>query len=81
MRDWLIKRRKLKGLTQEQVARKVGISRSYYSEIETGEKTPSGKTAKRISDVLEFNMVLFFLKIIDAYCVRRVIKIGPKKTE
>jgi transcriptional regulator with XRE-family HTH domain len=33
--------RKLKGLTQEQVADKVGLSRTYYAQIERGERNPS----------------------------------------
>jgi transcriptional regulator with XRE-family HTH domain len=33
--------RKLKGLTQEDVADKVGITRSYYAQIERGERNPA----------------------------------------
>jgi len=37
----LLAARKLKGLTQEQVANKVGITRSYYAQIERGERNPA----------------------------------------
>ena len=38
MREWLKKLRKDKGLTQEVVAKYIGISQHYYSTIETGER-------------------------------------------
>lgn len=47
-------------LTHKQVADGAGISRSYYTEIEAGEKTPSVLTAKRISLFLNFDWTLFF---------------------
>lgn len=47
-------------LTQEQVAERAGISRAFYTEIETGSKQPSTKTAKKIAQVLNFNWVIFF---------------------
>ncbi|PRO64645.1 hypothetical protein C6I21_13830 [Alkalicoccus urumqiensis] len=39
-------------MTQMQVSKVVGISRSYYSEIETGRKLPSGKVLLRLNQVL-----------------------------
>jgi len=44
--------RKLKDLTQEQVADKVGISRSYYLQIENGERNPSSTVIMDIVRVL-----------------------------
>lgn len=67
-RNWLIEKRLLKQLTQQQVADAVGISRSYYSDIENGNRSPSGKVAKAIADFLVFSMDLFF-KMYDAKCV------------
>lgn len=63
MRHWLVQFRKIKGLTQKQVADLCGISRSYYADIEQGSANASGKAAKLISDVLGFNMELFFAEI------------------
>ncbi|MDQ7092213.1 helix-turn-helix transcriptional regulator [Desulfosporosinus sp. PR] len=57
-RLWLIKCRG--NLTQQQVANKAGISRSYYAELESGNKNPGVKTAKKLSSVLMFDWTLFF---------------------
>lgn len=59
-REWLIRDRKLMGLTQDEVAKKVGISRSYYNQIETGERNPSGPVALRIAMYFQFDMSKFF---------------------
>ncbi len=44
--------RKSKGLTQAQVAVKVGISMNYYSMIERGEKDPGTSITIKIIDAL-----------------------------
>jgi transcriptional regulator with XRE-family HTH domain len=59
MREWLVKLRKSKGYTQEEVAQQAGISQNYYSEIEHG-KNPSGEVALRISKILGCNMERFY---------------------
>lgn len=38
--------------TQQQAADMIGISRSYYSDIENGRILPSGKTLFQINDVI-----------------------------
>lgn len=38
--------------TQKETANKIGISRSYYSDIENGRSLPSGKTLFKINNVL-----------------------------
>jgi len=48
--------RKLKDLTQEQVADKVGISRTYYSQIENGERNPAATVIMDISKVLSVDI-------------------------
>lgn len=60
MRTWLKDYRIKTGLTQEQIALLSGISRSYYTHIEQGTKTPSVGTAKSIAKVLKFDWTLFF---------------------
>lgn len=60
MRGWLIEARKKKKYTQQDIGDLVGISRSYYTEIERGKKTPSGKVAIRISKVLGIKPERFF---------------------
>lgn len=60
MRIWLKEMRDNRALTQEEVARLSGISRSHYTHIEQGNKTPSVEVAKSIAKTLKFNWVLFF---------------------
>ena len=38
MRDWLKEKRTAKGLTMAQIAETIGITESYYSLIESGER-------------------------------------------
>lgn len=52
MRLWLKIAREKAAMTHEQVAEKAIISRSYYTNIESGTKTPSVKAAKSIAMVL-----------------------------
>lgn len=58
MREWLQKKRG--DLTQEQVARTIGISRGAYANIENGKRDPSVSTAKKIAAVLDFEWQYFF---------------------
>ena len=48
--------RKIKGLTQQEVADRVGISRTYYSQIENGERDPATTVITTIAKVLEVNI-------------------------
>tara|TARA_B100000242_G_scaffold294325_1_gene276387 strand:+ start:3278 stop:3520 length:243 start_codon:yes stop_codon:yes gene_type:complete len=43
--------RKFYGMTQEELAEKAGMSRSYLTEIETGSKEGSLKTMKALASV------------------------------
>ncbi|KXG42854.1 helix-turn-helix transcriptional regulator [Tepidibacillus decaturensis] len=60
MRKWLKEKRIAKGLTQTQVADRCKISRSYYTHIENGTKTPTVPIAKLIGLELDVNWTLFF---------------------
>jgi putative transcriptional regulator len=54
--------RESKGLTQKELAKKVGVSRSWLVKIENG-KEPKLKLALRIAAALECNIDdLFYLK-------------------
>jgi putative transcriptional regulator len=55
MRSWLKKLRYESNLTQEQLAKMVGISRTMVTEIENGNANPSVKVAKKIAAVLGFD--------------------------
>lgn len=60
MRIWLKDYRRKNGLTQGETADLAGISRSYYTHIEKGNKTPTVKVAKAIAKALDFNWTFFF---------------------
>ena len=49
----LKKGRKQSGLTQLEVAEKVGISANYYARIERGQISPSLQTLKDIMNILK----------------------------
>lgn len=59
-REWLISSRKKLNLSQAQVAKMLGISRSFYNQIENGERNPSGKVALRIANFYDLDMAHFF---------------------
>jgi len=60
MRDWLKNLRRMKGVKQEEVAASAEISRSYYANIESGNKTPSVVVAKKIANYLKFEWSQFY---------------------
>lgn len=53
MRKWLIELRNNSGVTQSMMAKKLGLSQSYYAQIETGERQADMNlsTACKISDI------------------------------
>lgn len=48
--------RKSKGLTQAQLAEKIGIDNKHLSRIEKGRHMPTYNIIKKLSEVLEFNI-------------------------
>ena len=54
MRTKLINVRETRGFSQQSFSETVGISRSHYSQIETGDKTPSLDIAIKIKKTLEY---------------------------
>lgn len=63
MRYYLKKARKEAGLTQAEIAKKVGIARTSYTNIELGIKNPSFDVATKIKRVLRVNNDDIFLNI------------------
>ncbi|WP_195985325.1 helix-turn-helix domain-containing protein [Clostridium sp. D33t1_170424_F3] len=55
MREKLVKLREAAGYTQETFSKAIGISRSHYSQIETGEKDPSLKVSLKIKRKLGYD--------------------------
>lgn len=52
MRAKLQRTREAYGFSQQQFADALGISRSHYSQIETGDKNPSFELARKIKGML-----------------------------
>lgn len=59
-RTWLKTIRKSRGYSLRGFAKEVGLSPSYYCEIEKGIKTPAGKTGFLIAEKLGFKMEKFY---------------------
>jgi putative transcriptional regulator len=59
-RTFLKERRKNMGLTQEQVAKKLEISTTYYNQIEMGSRNPKLELAIKISEffLLDIKMLI-----------------------
>lgn len=57
-RQWLIDIRGSR--TQEDIAKEAKIARSYYAQIELGERNPSVTMAKKIAATLGFKWTIFF---------------------
>lgn len=49
--------RQAKGLTQEEVAEKLGISASTYGDIERGDREPKLSKWQKIADALEISLI------------------------
>lgn len=58
--DFLRTARKDSGMTQNEVAKRVGISQPTYCNIENEERRPSVEMAKRIGAVLGIDWTMFF---------------------
>lgn len=52
--------RESKGMTQEKLAKKVGVTRQYIGTLEGQGATPSVEVAKKIAKVLGFNWTKFY---------------------
>lgn len=61
-RDWLIKKRNQRGLSQLEVAKIVDVTQQFYAYIENGTRRPGPEIAQKIADVLDFDWTLFFPK-------------------
>ncbi len=59
-REQLIKARKRLGMTQADIAAKVGVHRSYYGLIENGSRNPTLRIATNIATSLNSNIEQLF---------------------
>lgn len=59
-RDWLTGLRVQQKLTHQEVADIAEIDRSFYTQIESGQRNPSVETAQKIAEALKFDWTIFF---------------------
>ena len=64
MRVKLRNLRREKQLTQEEIAKQIGITRAYYTNLEQGRGNPSLKLASRIKEILSYEKDDIFLEEI-----------------
>lgn len=62
-----------RGLSQERLALKIGMDRTYYASVESGKRNVSLLNIKKISDGLEMKMAALF-EIVDDLGVNRTGK-------
>ena len=61
-RNWLIKKRKERGLEQKDVSELIGTSLQFYNYVENGNRRPSPEIAIKIGNVLNFDWRMFYEK-------------------
>ncbi|MDZ5471484.1 helix-turn-helix domain-containing protein [Bacillus sp. 31A1R] len=61
-RYWLFNLRKKRGYSQEDIAKKINIDRTYYSRIENGERKPSKQISDKIAEILKFHPSIFMME-------------------
>lgn len=60
LHEYLVQARAEKRLTQQQIADKVHISRTHYTNIEKGRRRPSPDLAQKIAEELDVDWKLFY---------------------
>ena len=80
-REWLKKSRMERGLTQTQLAKKIGIDNSAIGMYESGRRDPSVKVAKAIAFVLNLNWTRFFECYDEETCFLELKTKGDKNAE
>ncbi len=74
MRNWLkVIRRGPNNMTQEQVTKMAGISRTMTKDIKNGKANPSVDVANRIAAALGFKWIRFFEVVAVVICVFSVV--------
>lgn len=59
----LSEKRKNRKLTQSDIAARIGISRTHYTNIEKGYRRPSPEIAQKLGEVLEIDWTVFYLNV------------------
>lgn len=55
--------RKLKGMTQEELAHEAGMERSYVSDLERGQRNPSVRALGRLAEALNVQPSLLLSEV------------------
>ena len=63
MREALRERRRAMGLSQADVARRIGVVTNYYSQIETGVRIPSLPVAMRLARLMGEDIAVLFADV------------------
>lgn len=63
MREKLVEWRRVSDLTQDQAAERLGLSRSFYTQLERGTRSPSLAVMMRFIDISGPKAVEFFLPV------------------
>lgn len=58
--DWMRDLRHKRKITMRQVAESIGVTESFISQVERGNKRPSIETAKKLADVYKVKWTKFF---------------------
>jgi len=67
--NWLVKFRREKGYTRNEMAKTLGVSVSLYEKIEYGDRKPSGNFLGKFKKAFpSFNMNIFFDKSLHESC-------------
>lgn len=67
--NWLVKFRREKGYTRNEMAKTLGVSVSLYEKIEYGDRRPSGNFLGKFKKAFpSFNMNVFFDKSLHETC-------------
>lgn len=61
-REWLIKYREKRRLSQLDVAKLVDVTQQHYGYIENGLRRPSPQVAQKIAKILNFDWTKFYSK-------------------
>ena len=84
-KDWLIENRKAVGLTQQELAMKIGLSVGSLQNIEQGKRTGSVETWEKIHEVLENEKDCERNSILNSQQIERLVdhgrEIGKKLTK
>ncbi len=70
--------REKSGMTQQEIADKAGVSRTYYADVERGRYTPSLKLLSRLGNIMDIDLIFAMLCVISCHS-KKFLKTSYKK--